>query len=78
MLWILSVCTVITCPKEYPPAGGKARAEEISFGYMREFFCGSNLRIVGSKFSHCNISGQWTDKVPACEGKVSKGLEFLF
>ncbi|CAG5115288.1 unnamed protein product, partial [Candidula unifasciata] len=70
----LPVCTLITCPKEYPPAGGNAKAEEISFGYMREFFCRPDFQLVGRKFSHCNISGQWTDKVPVCEAQKCPGL----
>ncbi|XP_005095363.1 uncharacterized protein LOC101864054 [Aplysia californica] len=60
-------CEAVHCLKEAPPYGGNARAEDIVFGTVREFFCLSGRKLVGSKLSHCNITGVWTDVVPVCE-----------
>lgn len=65
---------MITCPKECPPPGGTALAEDIRVGYLREYFCNPSLHLVGSKFSHCEITGHWTDQVPRCEGKAENLL----
>lgn len=59
-----------------PPDNGRALAEEVRFGYMRKFSCEPGYQLFGSKFSHCEIDGKWSDEIPKCEGQsFSTGMQ---
>ncbi|KAK3760498.1 hypothetical protein RRG08_022784, partial [Elysia crispata] len=60
-------CTDIMCPKMRPPRHGRAWASSVVYGTLREYRCTAPTRLVGSAYSHCNHSAQWTDEVPKCE-----------
>ena len=60
--------SAIKCPKQPPPPQGTAMAGDIMLGGMRTYNCLPGYVMSGVKFSHCNMSGQWTADIPKCEG----------
>ncbi|XP_059165396.1 uncharacterized protein LOC131947978 [Physella acuta] len=68
-------CEAILCPKERPPNNSRALAEDIKYGYMRNYTCNEGFHMIGREFSHCNLSGQWSHARPICNVSQCAKLE---